>query len=74
MKLRERAIADNKRLYVIAIDASKAFDKIVRSMMWLRLLDLGTQPTIVLALANYYDTLILPIKKQEGLSKHSEQA
>ena len=45
------AIKLKKRLYVVAIDASKAFDKVVRQTLWIRLIRLRIPLLIVLAVA-----------------------
>ncbi|CAF1065010.1 unnamed protein product [Brachionus calyciflorus] len=44
-----------KRLYVCAIDASRAFDKINRTILWKRLIDKNLSPEIILSLIAYYN-------------------
>ena len=46
---------ENKRLYVAAIDASKAFDKVNRDTLWCKLIDMNIKPSIISGLKNYYD-------------------
>ena len=54
-----KAATDGKRLYVAAIDASKAFDKVNRDILWCKLIDLKINSRIVSALKNYYDNSIM---------------
>jgi hypothetical protein len=42
-----------KRLHVTAVDASKAFDKVVRNKLWSKLLNKNLLDCIVAALVNY---------------------
>jgi len=45
----------NNKCIVCALDASKAFDKVVRSKLWLKLLNAGVRACIVLILIEYYN-------------------
>jgi len=38
-----------KRLYTCAVDASKAFDKVSRPLLWLKLIKIGIRTDIVTA-------------------------
>jgi hypothetical protein len=40
--------------FICALDASKAFDKLVRSKLWLKMFQLGIRPVIIFALMSYY--------------------
>ena len=44
-----------QRLYVTAVDASKAFDKVVRNKLWSKLMDKNIPECLTAALANYYN-------------------
>ncbi|CAF1057872.1 unnamed protein product [Brachionus calyciflorus] len=44
-----------KRLYVSAIDASKAFDKVNREILWSIMIDLKINPALIHAIMSYYD-------------------
>lgn len=43
-----------KRVYVCAIDLSKAFDKVNRTHLWAKMIDKGVNPYIILAIRSYY--------------------
>ena len=45
----------NKRLYVCAVDASKAFDKVNRDILWSKLIKLELCPSIILSIVSYYN-------------------
>ncbi len=44
----------NRTTYVIAIDASKAFDRVSRTKLWITMFEMGIRPTLILALRAYY--------------------
>lgn len=46
---------NGKRLYACAIDASKAFDKVSRPHLWVKLIGSGLATEYVLAIINYYE-------------------
>ena len=46
---------NNERLYTCAVDASKAFDKVSRPHLWLKLINLGLDAAFVLSIIKYYD-------------------
>jgi hypothetical protein len=53
-------------VYACAIDVSKAFDKVNRAHLWLKLFKKGAEPLIVLALMKYYgESYMLVMKEQE---------
>ena len=54
-----------KRLYVTAIDASKAFDKVPREILWNRMRELGINPTVILAIESYSCSMMMVIKIEE---------
>ncbi len=43
-----------QHLYACAIDASKAFDKMSRSKLWLKLIEKGLPTEIIIAIIKYY--------------------
>ncbi len=45
---------NNKRLYTVAIDASKAFDKVNRLYLWAKLIELEIDPAIIRCIMIYY--------------------
>ncbi|CAF0805401.1 unnamed protein product [Brachionus calyciflorus] len=45
----------NRRMYVAAIDASKAFDKVNRDTLWYKMIELKIDPLVINGLKNYYD-------------------
>jgi hypothetical protein len=51
-----------KRLYVCAIDASKAFDKVNRLNLWLKLIKNGVKPSIIIAAVNYYSQSLMLVE------------
>ncbi|CAF0945202.1 unnamed protein product [Brachionus calyciflorus] len=67
-----QAINSNKRkgkwTYVCAIDASKAFDKINRTLLWKRLIEKKVNLQIILALINYYRESFLIVKNKDKFS------
>ena len=44
-----------KTTNVIAIDASKAFDRVNRSKLWNTMFEMGIRPVLILALKAYYE-------------------
>jgi len=63
--------AKNKgeRLYTCAVDASKAFDKVSRPHLWLKLMQLNISASIVLAIIHYYDESYMIIQISENFSE-----
>ena len=47
-------VVKRERLYVCAVDASTAFDKISRSYIWQKLFDTKIKPEFVLSIMEYY--------------------
>ena len=62
------AKAMNKRLYVCAIDASKAFDKIIRPKLWLELIKNKISEHTNMALINYYQDSLMIISNNNNYS------
>ena len=58
----------NKRLYLNAIDASKAFDKVTREILWNRMIELKFNPAIVLAIDQYYSKSSMIVVKVDEIS------
>ena len=44
-----------KRIYIIAIDLTKAFDKVHRPLLWLNMFKRGINPQIILVFMRYYE-------------------
>ena len=57
------------RLYTCAIDASKAFDKVSRPHLWLKLIDLKIEPEFILTIINYYEESYMLVQVGEKFSK-----
>lgn len=58
------------RLYVCAIDASKAFDKVNREKLWMKMIQKKLEPAIISAIINYYKESLMIIKNGVELSSH----
>jgi len=58
----------NKRLYTVAIDASKAFDKVNRLYLWVKLIDFGINEAIIRAIMLYYaeSTIIINLNGENS--------
>ncbi|RNA14504.1 RNA-directed DNA polymerase from mobile element jockey-like [Brachionus plicatilis] len=57
-----------KRLYVCAIDASKAFDKINRKILWSKLIKMNISPSIVHAIMTYYGSSQIIVSNENEYS------
>jgi len=57
-----------RRLYIAAIDASKAFDKVNRSILWIELLENGVSLKIVIAIHKYYEKSLMLVDLDGELS------
>ena len=49
------SIQNNKKLYVVAIDASKAFDKLCRQAVRVKIIRRNLNPAIIISIMNYYN-------------------
>ena len=58
----------NKKLYVVAIDASKAFDKVCRLALWAKLIKLNINPAIIYSLIIYYDASYMFVLNDDQVS------
>ncbi|RNA40614.1 RNA-directed DNA polymerase from mobile element jockey-like [Brachionus plicatilis] len=58
----------NKRLYVCAIDASKAFDKVNRTNLWAKLIQKNIHPAIILATYHYYNQSMMIVNNEDEYS------
>jgi hypothetical protein len=58
----------NKKLYMVAIDASKAFDKVCRLALWSKLIKSSIDPAIVYSLMQYYNESYMLIMNQDEMS------
>lgn len=66
MKLNQKL---GNHTYTISIDASKAFDRVVREKLWLLLLELNINPALMLSLRNYYKHFYIIIQNDQEFSK-----
>ena len=57
-----------QHLYACAIDASKAFDKVCRSKLWLKLIEKKFPPEIIIAIVKYYDQSWLMVELNNKFS------
>lgn len=57
-----------KKLYVCAIDASKAFDKVNRINLWAKLVEKNVKPAILIAIINYYNDSLMLIENENEYS------
>ncbi len=62
------ARALNTRVYMCAIDASKAFDKVIRLVLWWKLAKKGLNRKLLKALIAYYDSSKMRVQVNEKLS------
>jgi hypothetical protein len=58
----------NKRLYAVAIDASKAFDKVNRLYMWFKLIEISVHPAVIRAIMVCYNYSEIHISLNDELS------
>ncbi len=58
----------NKKLYVVAIDASKAFDKVCRLALWAKLIKLNINPAIIYSLIIYYNASYMFVLNDDEIS------
>ena len=49
----------NKTTYVIAIDASKAFDRVNRNKLWNTMFEMNIRPALIIALKVYYENFYI---------------
>ena len=59
----------NKKLYICAVDASKAFDKVSREKMWVIMTAKNVRPCISLAIRKYCENSYMVIQIAENFSK-----
>jgi hypothetical protein len=57
------------RLYIAAIDAAKAFDKVNREILWIKMIEIGVSPIIVLAIQSYYSKSMMLVNLEDELSR-----
>ncbi|CAF1049055.1 unnamed protein product, partial [Brachionus calyciflorus] len=57
-----------KRLYICAIDASKAFDKVNRLNLWAKMIQNSLNPAISMAILNYYKDSLMFVKNYNEFS------
>ncbi len=57
------ALGSNLPIYIIAIDASKAFDKINRTYLYYNLIKLNMPPPLIMATIRYYEKSLMMVYK-----------
>ncbi|RNA00894.1 RNA-directed DNA polymerase from mobile element jockey-like [Brachionus plicatilis] len=57
-----------KRTFVCAIDASKAFDKVNRTILWKQIIKKNISPSIIVSLIKYYNESFMLVKKNREYS------
>lgn len=57
------------RLYISAIDAAKAFDKVNRDILWSKMIQIGVSPILVVATMKYYEKSMMLVQLDDDLSK-----
>ena len=63
------AKARGQRLYACAIDASKAFDKVSRSKLWLKLIEKQIAPELIIAIYKYYENSLMLVQIDDEFSE-----
>jgi hypothetical protein len=58
-----------QRLYTCAVDASKAFDKVSRPHLWLKLMEINISAAIVLAIILYYSESFMIVQIDDNFSE-----
>ena len=64
-----KAKARDQRLYACAIDASKAFDKVSRSKLWLKLIEKQIAPELIISIYKYYENSLMLIQIDDEFSE-----
>lgn len=59
----------NKPTYVVAIDASKAFDRISRFKLWLTMIEMGIWLVLVIALKRYNENFYIIVVNEKDYAK-----
>ena len=57
-----------KRVYLAAIDATKAFDLIIRQYLWVKLIEMNVQPAIIQSIIAYYNQSLMLIENDSEFS------
>ena len=58
-----------QRLYACAIDASKAYDKVSRNKLWVKLIEKKIPPEIINATFKYYESSLMVVQLNEEFSE-----
>ena len=59
----------NRKLYICAVDASKAFDKVSREKLWDLMVVKKINPAIVMAIKNYYSHSFMVLQIDSSFSE-----
>ncbi len=57
------------RLYIAAIDAAKAFDKVNRDILWIKMIEIGVSPILVVAVYTYYLKSMMMVQLEDEFAK-----
>ena len=60
---------NGQRMYTCAVDASKAFDKVSRPHLWIKLMRLKIQTSFVIAIIVYYNSSFMIVQLNEKFSE-----
>ena len=71
-QLQEKYLAVNKRLYMAFVDLEKAFDRVLRKVIWWALRKLGVEEWIVRLVLGMYAYARSRVRVGEGFSKEFE--
>lgn len=59
---------NKKPTYIVSIDASKAFDRVSRTKLWLEMFEMKISGTIIIALKNYYENFYILVVNKKNYS------
>ena len=71
-QLQEKYLAANKRLYMAFVDLEKAFDRVLRKVIWWALRKLGVDEWIVRLVQGMYSNARSRVRVGEGYSEEFE--
>ena len=67
-RLVEEAKRRKRRLYAVPLDASKAFNKVERVILWTRMCNVGIHACFLLSMERYYENFLLLVVKPNEIS------
>jgi len=57
-----------RNLIIISIDASKAFDRVNRTKLWIQMFEMNIRPILIISLQNYYKSFFLIVNNDNDYS------